>query len=207
MIAVVLYLLVIVIISLWVGRDKSSSSDFFNGGRKSPWYLVALGMVSASVSGISVVSVPGMVGGAAFTYMQMVFGFILGYVVVAYLLLPMYYRLNLTSIYGYLEQRFGPVTHRVGGLFFIVYKMVAAASKLYLVLIVLQFLILDSLNIPFACYFRFSEYTVRLFGCCVCAFYFCLYLPYWYTHPSVDRCLPDGVYGVVVGDNYGLCAF
>ena len=92
-----------------------------------------------------------MVGGAAFTYMQMVFGFILGYVVVAYLLLPMYYRLNLTSIYGYLEQRFGPVTHRVGGLFFIVYKMVAAASKLYLVLIVLQFLILDSLNIPFAC--------------------------------------------------------
>ncbi|MBO4332199.1 MAG: sodium:solute symporter [Paludibacteraceae bacterium] len=151
MIAVVLYLLVIVIISLWVGRDKSSSSDFFNGGRKSPWYLVALGMVSASVSGISVVSVPGMVGGAAFTYMQMVFGFILGYVVVAYLLLPMYYRLNLTSIYGYLEQRFGPVTHRVGGLFFIVYKMVAAASKLYLVLIVLQFLILDSLNIPFAC--------------------------------------------------------
>ena len=70
MIAVVLYLLVIVIISLWVGRDKSSSSDFFNGGRKSPWYLVALGMVSASVSGISVVSVPGMVGGAAFTYMQ-----------------------------------------------------------------------------------------------------------------------------------------
>ena len=151
MLAVFIYISVVAFISFWVGRKKASRSDFFNGGRRSPWQLVALGMVSASVSGISVVSVPGMVGSAACTYMQMVLGFILGYVVVAYLLLPVYYRLNLTSIYSYLEIRFGSLTHRVGGLFFLVYKMVAAASKLYLVLVVLQFLILDSLNIPFAC--------------------------------------------------------
>lgn len=149
-VAILIYFTVVALISYWVGRKKTANTDFFNGGRQSPWYLVALGMISASVSGISVVSVPGMVGKASFTYLQMVFGFILGYIVVAFLLLPLYYKLNLTSIYGYLEQRFGTVTHRVGGLFFLVYKTVAAASKLYLVLIVLQFLILDALQIPFA---------------------------------------------------------
>mgnify|MGYP003290678794 CR=1 FL=1 len=150
LLVVVLYLLVVAFISHSAGRNSKGNSAFFNGERKSPWYLVALGMVSASVSGISVVSVPGMVSKASFTYMQMVFGFVLGYVVVAYVLLPLYYKLNLTSIYGYLEQRFGKVTHKVGGSFFLVYKMVAAASKLYLVIIVLHFVVLDSLGIPFA---------------------------------------------------------
>ncbi|MBP3717800.1 MAG: sodium:solute symporter [Paludibacteraceae bacterium] len=162
MLAVFIYISVVAFISFWVGRKKASRSDFFNGGRRSPWQLVALGMVSASVSGISVVSVPGMVGSAACTYMQMVFGFILGYVVVAYLLLPVYYRLNLTSIYSYLELRFGRLTHRVGGLFFLVYKMVAAASKLYLVLVVLQYLVLDALQIPFVC--SAAVFVLFIFG-------------------------------------------
>lgn len=149
LIAVCLYFVVVALISFFVSRRTQSQTDFFNGGRKSPWWLVALGMVSASVSGISVVSVPGMVGKAGFTYMQMVFGFILGYVVVAFVLLPVYYRLNLTSIYGYLQQRFGSVTHKVGSVFFLVYKVVASASKLYLVLIVLHYLLLDALGVPF----------------------------------------------------------
>lgn len=148
-IAILVYFVVVGAISFFAGRKVKGSSDFFTGGHQSPWYLVALGMVSASISGISVVSVPGMVQSASFTYMQMALGFILGYVVVAFLLLPLYYKLNLVSIYGYLEQRFGRITRKVGALFFMVYKMVAAASKLYLVLIVLQFVLLDAVGCPF----------------------------------------------------------
>ncbi|MBQ0029159.1 MAG: sodium:solute symporter [Bacteroidales bacterium] len=144
-----IYIFLLLAISWWAGR-KADANSFFTANRNSRWYVVALGMVSASISGISVVSVPGMVRGAGFTYMQMVLGFILGYVVVAYLLLPLYYKLSLTTIYSYLGQRFGSVTHKTGALFFFVYKLVAAASKLYLVLIVLHFFVLDSLQVPFA---------------------------------------------------------
>lgn len=125
------------------------NESFFLGNRQSRWWVVAIGMVGASVSGISVVSVPGMVGGSGFSYMQTVLGFFFGYVAIAYLLLPLYYRLNLTTIYGYLNQRFGTTTHKTGSWFFIIAKMVSAATKLYVVVLVLQQFALDAWHVPF----------------------------------------------------------
>lgn len=131
---------------LTASKDNGS---FFLGNRQSRWWVVAIGMIGASVSGISVVSVPGMVGNLGFTYMQTVIGFFFGYVAIAYLLLPLYYRLNLTTIYGYLNERFGSTTHRTGSWFFIVAKMVSAATKLYVVVLVLHQFALDSWHVPF----------------------------------------------------------
>ena len=148
--AIVVYFVAVYVVSRIGGKSGGGNSSFFTGDHSSKWYLVSLGMVSASVSGISVVSVPGMVRTIGFTYMQMVFGFILGYVAIAWVLLPLYYRLRLTSIYGYLGQRFGAVSHKTGACFFILFKFVAAASKLYVVIIVLQFALFDHLGIPFA---------------------------------------------------------
>ena len=147
--AILAYFFFIFFVSRLAGGSDLATSSFFNGGKKSRWYLVATGMVSASVSGISIVSVTGMVGDCGFTYMQMVFGFFFGYVAIVYVLLPLYYRLNLTSIYGYLSLRFGPHSHKTGALFFILFKFVTATSKLYIVLVVLQFYIFDSWGVPF----------------------------------------------------------
>lgn len=132
-----------------VTRGRGDNSTFFTGNHQSPWYLVAFGMVGATISGISVVSVPGMVGAVQFTYMQTVLGFFFGYVVVAYVLLPLYYRLQLTSIYEYLDNRFGSEAHRTGSLFFIVAKLVSSATKLYVAALVLQQFIFDAWHIPF----------------------------------------------------------
>ncbi|HRS68304.1 MAG TPA: sodium:solute symporter [Paludibacteraceae bacterium] len=132
-----------------VTRGRGDNSTFFTGNHQSPWYLVAFGMVGATISGISVVSVPGMVGASQFGYLQTVLGFFFGYVVVAYVLLPLYYRLHLTSIYEYLNNRFGSEAHRTGSLFFIVAKLVSSATKLYVAALVLQQFIFDAWHIPF----------------------------------------------------------
>ena len=137
---------------LWLSRGRRQSDDnesFFRGHRSSPWGMVAFGMIGASISGVSLISVPGWVGSSGMTYLQMCFGFILGYVAVAFLLLPIYYRLRLTSIYGYLGQRFGQRAHRTGSLFFILSKLTGAAARMYLACLVLHEFVARPLGIPF----------------------------------------------------------
>lgn len=146
-VALFLYFAVLMLASRLTASQSNDS--FFLGNRQSRWWVVAIGMVGASVSGISVVSVPGMVGGSGFSYMQTVLGFFFGYVAIACLLLPLYYRLNLTTIYGYLNERFGKTTHKTGSWFFILAKMVSAATKLYVVVLVLQRFALDEWHVPF----------------------------------------------------------
>ena len=126
---------------LFISRKSSSSHDnnaFFRANRRSPWWMVAFGMIGASISGVSFISVPGWVGATQMTYLQMCAGFFFGYVAVAFLLLPLYYRLQLTSIYTYLGERFGENTHRTGALFFLLSKLTGAAARLYLVVLVLS---------------------------------------------------------------------
>jgi SSS family transporter len=142
------YFLVLLLISYFTGRNDSNA-DFFKAGRQSPWYLVAFGMVGASLSGVTFISVPGWVEASEFSYMQVVLGYLVGYFVVAFLLLPIYYRLNLTSIYEYLKERFGPASHKTGAFFFFVSRVLGAAFRLFLVAIVLQQFVFDDFGIPF----------------------------------------------------------
>jgi Na+/proline symporter len=135
----------------WVTGSKNSGNDvFFTGNRNSPWYIIAIGMVGASISGVTFVSVPGLVRQIDMTYMQMVFGFFFGYVVVAKILLPLYYRLNLISIYSYLGERFGRYGYKTGASFFFISKLIGAATRLYLVVWILQTYVSDPWRIPFA---------------------------------------------------------
>lgn len=149
LIIIIVYFGIILLISHFVSRNDSGNDAFFLGNRKSPWYIVALGMLGDSISGVTFVAVPGMVGAFDMTYMQMVLGFFPGYLIVAFVLLPLYYRLNLTSIYGYLDQRFGRYSYKTGASFFILSRIIGSASKLYLVALVLQVLVFDRWHIPF----------------------------------------------------------
>ena len=149
-IAVVLgYFALLLAISRWTGR-KATNDTFYRANRQSPWYMVAFGMVGASISGITFVSVPGMVLTTQMTYLQTCMGFIVGYIVVALVLLPLYYRLNLTSIYAFLGQRLGRVSHRTASSFFLLSKMAGAALKFYVVCLILQRFAFDALGVPFA---------------------------------------------------------
>ncbi|WP_127018462.1 sodium:solute symporter [Flagellimonas beolgyonensis] len=142
------YFLVLILISYFTGKNDSNA-DFFKAGKQSPWYVVAFGMVGASLSGVTFISVPGWVGDSQFTYLQVVIGYLFGYFVVAFVLLPLYYRLNLTSIYEYLLERFGSVSHKTGAFFFFVSRVLGAAFRLYLVAIVLQQFVFDDLGVRF----------------------------------------------------------
>ena len=126
------YFALLFAISRWTGR-QATNETFYRGNRQSPWYMVAFGMVGASISGVTFVSVPGMVNGTRMTYLQTCMGFILGYVVVAFVLLPLYYRLNLTTIYSYLGQRIGRRAYKTGAAFFLLSKMTGAAVRFYVV--------------------------------------------------------------------------
>ena len=127
----------------------SSNDTFFRANRRSPWYMVAFGMVGASISGVTFVSVPGMVGASDMTYLQTCMGFILGYIVVAFVLLPIYYRYDLTTIYTYLSLRLGRCSYLSGASFFLLSKMTGAAARFYVVCIILQEFVFDSMGIPF----------------------------------------------------------
>lgn len=142
------YFLLLMLISYFTGKNDSNA-DFFKAGKQSPWYLVAFGMVGASLSGVTFISVPGWVEASEFSYMQVVLGYLFGYFVVAFVLLPIYYRLNLTSIYEYLKDRFGPNSHKAGAFFFFVSRVLGAAFRLFLVAIVLQQFVFDDFGIPF----------------------------------------------------------
>ncbi len=150
-IAVVLvYFCLLMVVSRWVTGKQATNEAFYRADRQSPWYIVAFGMVGASISGITFVSVPGMVMRTQMTYLQTCMGFILGYIVVAFLLLPLYYRMNLTSIYAFLGQRLGERSHQTGSWFFLLSKMTGAAVKFYVVCIILQRFVFQQMGIPFA---------------------------------------------------------
>ncbi len=142
------YFLVLVLISYFTGKSDSNSS-FFIGDKSSPWYVVAFGMIGASLSGVTFISVPGWVATSEFSYMQMVLGYLLGYLVIATVLMPMYYRMNLTSIYGYLKERFGNSSYKTGASFFLLSRVIGASFRLYLVANVLQMAIFDAWGVPF----------------------------------------------------------
>ncbi len=142
------YFLLLLLVAYFTSRNSNNDS-FFIGNRNSNWMLVAFGMIGTSLSGVTFVSVPGTVGSAGFQYFQVVIGYFIGYLVVAFVLLPLYYRLNLTSIYLYLEKRFGPVSYKTGALFFIVSRALGATARMYLVVNILQLFILNKMGVPF----------------------------------------------------------
>lgn len=148
-VTLILYLAVLTAYSHLV-TGKGGNDAFFRGNRRSPWYMVAFGMIGASISGVTFVSVPGMVNGIAMTYMQTCLGFIVGYVIVAFVLLPIYYRLHLTTIYSYLHQRLGIGAYKTGAMFFLLSKMTGAAVRFYVVCFILQRYVFDDVGIPFA---------------------------------------------------------
>lgn len=142
------YFILLLVVAYFTSKNSNNDS-FFIGNRSSNWMLVAFGMVGTSLSGVTFVSVPGTVGAVGFQYFQVVIGYFLGYLVVAYVLLPVYYKLNLTSIYLYLQKRFGPVSYKTGALFFIVSRALGATARLFLVINVLQIFILNKMGVPF----------------------------------------------------------
>ena len=143
-----LYFLLLMGVSHLTSKNKSNET-FFSGNRRSPWMVVAIGMIGASLSGVTFVSVPGMVKDINMSYMQTVLGFAFGYIVIAYVLLPIYYRLQLTSIYTYLDKRIGRYSYRTGAAFFILSRTIGSAVRLYLVAVILQNFVFDKWSIPF----------------------------------------------------------
>lgn len=152
LITIIVYFLVLIAISVLTNKDSDNTS-FFTANRNSPWFLVSFGMIGASLSGVTFISIPGAVGGnglnEAFSYMQMVFGYLLGYITIAYVLLPIYYKYNLTTIYGFLEKRFGVHAYKTGAAYFILSRVVGSAFRMYLVALVLDTFVFKSLGIPF----------------------------------------------------------
>lgn len=149
LIVVLAYFCVLLVLSRLTTGRKSTNDAFYRANRRAPWYMVAFGMVGASISGVTFVSVPGMVLRTDMTYMQTCLGFIVGYFVVAFVLLPVYYRLNLTTIYTYLLNRLGRRSYKTGASFFLLSKMTGAAVRFFVVCIILQRFVLDAMGIPF----------------------------------------------------------
>lgn len=151
------YFLVLMLISYLTSKGANNNESFFLAGRQSPWFLVAFGMIGASLSGVTFISVPGWVGEVdqttgrtqGFAYLQMVMGYLLGYAAIALVLLPLYYRLGLTSIYEFLEQRFGRYSYKIGAFYFLVSRVIGASFRLYLVAIVLQEFVMNAFDVPF----------------------------------------------------------
>lgn len=146
---IAVYFGVLILISYLTGKEDTNEA-FFKANKSAPWYLVAFGMIGASLSGVTFISVPGAVEARQFGYLQVVFGYFFGYLIIAYVLLPIYYKLNLTSIYTYLRDRFGNTSYKTGSIAFLISRIVGASFRLFLVAKVLQLLIFDSLGIPFS---------------------------------------------------------
>jgi SSS family solute:Na+ symporter len=146
---IIVFYFVILLAIAWITGRNADNAGFFVGNRKSPWYVVSFGMIGASLSGVTFISIPGWVGESHFTYMQMVLGYLVGYFVIANVLMPMYYRLGLTSIYTYLESRFGRVSYKTGASFFLLSRTIGASFRLFLVANVLQITIFEEAGVPF----------------------------------------------------------
>lgn len=149
LLTVVIIYFIALLLAAWYSGRNSNNESFFIGNRNSNWLMVAFGMIGTSMTGVTFLSVPGTVELNGFGYFQVVIGYFLGYFVVAFVLLPLYYRLHLTSIYDYLSQRFGSVANKTGSLFFIISRTVGATARLYLVINVLQIFILDEMGVPY----------------------------------------------------------
>ncbi len=149
LLTILAYFCVLLLFSRLVGGRVNSNEAFYRADRRSPWYMVAFGMVGASISGITFVSVPGMAIRTDMTYLQMCLGFVVGYLLVAFILLPVYYRYNLTTIYSYLMHRFGKLSYKTGASFFLLSKMLVAAVRFFVVCIILQRFVLDAQGVPF----------------------------------------------------------
>ncbi len=147
-ITIAAYFCLLLTISYFASR-KSDNATFFTGNRKTPWILVSIAMIGAAISGVTFISVPGMVVKSGYSYLQMVLGFIVGYFLIAFVLVPMFYKRNLVSIYGYLEERFGVSTYKSGAVFFFISKMLGASVRFLVVCVVLQTLVCEPWGIPF----------------------------------------------------------
>lgn len=142
------YFIVLILISYLTGKEDSNAA-FFKANKSAPWYVVAFGMIGASLSGVTFISVPGWIEASNFSYMQVVLGYTLGYLVIGTVLLPLYYKLNLTSIYTYLGERFGDYSYKTGASFFLISRVVGASFRLFLVANVLQIILFDDLGVQF----------------------------------------------------------
>ncbi len=142
------YFLMLIAVS-FLTSSKADNDTFFTGNKNNKWYVVSFGMIGASLSGVTFISIPGAVATSQFTYLQIAMGYLVGYAIVAFVLLPLYYRLNLISIYGYLNQRFGIITYKMGATFFIVSRIIGSALRMYLVVLVLQTFVFDEMNVRF----------------------------------------------------------
>ena len=156
------YFILLFLISYIAGR-KADNQGFFVGNRESPWYVVAFAMIGSTISGVTFISVPGMVEGSAYSYLQMVLGFVVGQILVAFVLIPLFYKMNLVSIYGYLEDRFGMKSYKTGAWFFFVSKMLGAAVRFFVVCVVLQPLVFGPLGLPFSVNVIFTVGLVWLY--------------------------------------------
>ena len=159
---VISYFIILLIVSYITGKDDSDK-NFFTGNRNSKWYIVAFGMVGTSLSGVTFISVPGWIQESKFTYLQVVIGYLFGYFVVALVLLPIYYKNNVTSIYEYLGKRFGQNSHKVGALFFFISRVLGASFRLFLVAIVLQEFIFKKWTVPFEITVVFSVFLIWVY--------------------------------------------
>ncbi|MFV8281558.1 sodium:solute symporter [Christiangramia marina] len=148
LILIAAYFAVLILISYGTGRG-GSNAEFFKANKQAPWYLVAFGMIGASLSGITFISIPGTVETDSFSYFQVVLGYTVGYAVIGQVLLPLYYKLNLTSIYTYLDTRFGNASYKTGASFFLLSRVVGASFRLFLVANVLQLIVFDALGVPY----------------------------------------------------------
>lgn len=162
LITIAAYFLILFAVSYMAGR-KADNEGFFVGNRKSTWYVVAFAMIGSSISGVTFVSVPGMVATSSFSYLQMVLGFVVGQFIIAFVLIPRFYRMNLLSIYEYLENRFGISAYQTGAWFFFISKMLGAAVRLFLVCLTLQLLVFDPLHLPFLLNVTFTVALVWLY--------------------------------------------
>jgi SSS family transporter len=145
---ILIYFAILIAISIFTGKNADNTT-FFLANRKSPWYVVAFGMIGASLSGVTFISVPGWVGNSQFSYIQVVLGYLVGYFVIATVLMPLYYRLNLTTIYSYLKERFGNASYKTGAFYFLLSRTIGSAFRLYIVANVLQLTVFEKWNIPF----------------------------------------------------------
>ena len=156
------YFCVLLLIAYFTGKNDTNDT-FFSANKKSPWYIVAFGMIGASLSGVTFISVPGWVQASQFSYMQVVFGYMVGYVVIAYVLIPIYYNLQVTSIYEFLKHRFGPISHKTGFVFFFISRVLGSAFRLFLVASVMQYFIFDAWNVPFEITVIFSILLIWIY--------------------------------------------
>lgn len=156
------YFCVLLLIAYFTGKNDTNDT-FFSANKKSPWYIVAFGMIGASLSGVTFISVPGWVQASQFSYMQVVLGYMVGYIVIAYVLIPIYYNLQVTSIYEFLKHRFGPTSHKTGFVFFFISRVLGSAFRLFLVASVMQYFIFDAWNIPFEITVIFSILLIWIY--------------------------------------------